>query len=143
MTPVCIILQGIPGSGKSTFAARLSSRIASADRYVDYSQPVAPQLSKAHAWCFKDAIAFAMDGRDFVVDNTNLTSIEIAPYHLLARSFHFDVEIRRIHCPPETAWGRQTHGVPRQAFDSMVARFESFEPAPWWSVKNYYRGTGG
>jgi hypothetical protein len=147
-----IILSGIPGAGK-TFLAQAwqeqwrktgrdhSMEIVSADLYwIERSISFEPaKLSLAHHWCFRKFL-MAVDGRNgdvdlVVVDNTNLTAVEIAPYHLAGSAFGYHVEITRLLIPHEIAWSRQVHGVPLGSFLSMV---DGFKEAPqsfpgWWN----------
>jgi predicted kinase len=51
-------------------------------------------------------------GRNVVVDNTNTTNEEVAPYLLVAAAYGATARIVRVSCDPETAWKRNTHGVP-------------------------------
>jgi predicted kinase len=46
-----------------------------------------------------------------VVDNTNCTIAEIAPYVALAQAYGAEVEIVRINIDPEIAHERNTHGL--------------------------------
>src|SRR5262249_33726858 len=98
-------------------------------------------LGKAHGMCFKDAIHRVGLRYSVVVDNTNLTTQEIAPYILLAQAYNATPKIIRMECDPERAFARQTHGVPRRierdgklvaGFDAMVERLAAFKPVHHW-----------
>ena len=138
----CIIVSGVPGSGKTYYAETISGKhdpahvgIASADSFVDYSKEVRPQLPRAHQECFLTALALLEDKTPLVIiDNTNLSGIEIAPYYLMAEAHGYEVEVLRISCPPEVAFERQQHGVPADIFDKMVLAFNKRDVAPWWTV---------
>ena len=133
-----IILQGVSGSGKSTFSRSLGVDTVSADAHfmVDGEYRFDPsQLSDAHAGCLMAFLACLSNGRDVAVDNTNTTAIEVAPYYALALAFGADVEIVRLECDPAVAAKRTTHGVPEAAVHAMHRRLRAFEGAPWWTVR--------
>lgn len=135
---IVTILQGISGSGKSTFARTLSADVVSADNHfmVDGEYRFDPsRLPDAHAECLMTFLACLSSGRNVVVDNTNTTAVEVAPYYALAQAFGADVEIVRVACDPATAAKRTTHGVPEAAVYAMHRRLESFSGPPWWSIR--------
>ena len=122
------VLQGISGGGKSTLVGRLAAdptlaplAVASADAYPglygerqpDGSVPFNWQLlSAAHGACMRAVIDALREGRNVVVDNTNTSNEEVAPYLLVAAAYGATARIIRVSCDPETAWKRNTHGVP-------------------------------
>lgn len=93
------ILSGISGSGKSTYARRHRGVIVSADDYFvrDGAYRFNPaRLSSAHATCFARYLGALDDGHPLViVDNTNTTAVEIAPYVLAAQAKGYDHEYCR------------------------------------------------
>ena len=132
-----VILQGIPGSGKSTYAEKLlatvkSGIIASADKYFtsatgkyDFNPS---KLGEAHEDCFGDVTYHGMMFTEYpgiykdamiIVDNTNLTKWEYWPYIMLARYWDMEIEFHRMGCSFETALSRQTHGVPKNTLHRM------------------------
>lgn len=134
-----IILRGISGSGKSTWArSQLVGRvcITSADAFFtdrDGRYRFDPkQLQAAHAACFRDTIECLREppGLKVVVDNTNTTAVEIAPYVLLARAYDVPAEIVRIECDLEVALERNIHQVPRHVLETQLTRLR--EPLPPW-----------
>lgn len=140
-----LIYSGFPGSGKSTHAKQSKSdKIHSADNFfldMDENYNFDPErISDAHKWCFRQFLAdieyYAKFPDDAIicVDNTNISAWEISPYLMVAVSHGFEVEIVEIHCDPEVAFKRQTHGVPKKSFDSMVHRFQNRHLPPWWKV---------
>lgn len=118
-----VILSGVPGSGKSTWAKRYPDAVVcSADDFFRH-RPFDPlQLGLAHQLCFRKFLDSMH--KQVVVDNTNLTIGEIAPYYLAAESFMKQVVVVRISPPDfEVAYRRQTHGVPFVPFSRMVSNF--------------------
>lgn len=122
-----IILRGVSGSGKTTLAEKLQSEnkaacIISADDFFTANgkyvfRPEA--LGQAHADCFGRAIGIVREhysGEHYsgplIVDNTNTTNIEVAPYVMLANAYGVQHKIITVWCTPETAHRRGTHGVP-------------------------------
>lgn len=151
MSKKVIILSGLPGSGKTYYADTLlrqwgtsRCRVVSADSFFvnkhgDYNfDPM--KIGEAHEWCFYRflcAIGWGPDPRSdlVIVDNTNLSAIEIAPYYLAGRSQGYEVVIQRVTCDPEVAFVRQRHGVPKEVFDRMVLSWNKRDVAPWWKVE--------
>jgi hypothetical protein len=67
-----------------------------------------------------------------VVDNTNTTVAELAPYVAWANAVGYEVEIIRIHCNPLVAAERNTHGVPENAVLAMYVKIQHAEYPPFW-----------
>lgn len=125
-----VILRGIPGSGKSTWALKnfqSHRRIVSADHHFLDPETSAykfdpAQLGIAHARCLRKFVQHLESlPQDWtvVVDNTNTTAVEIAPYYALAEAFHCDVEIVTLHCDPDVAGQRNVHEVPATCVHAM------------------------
>ena len=144
-----VLLCGVPGSGKSHYMMQTFQHIAgavsvSADDFfvgVDGVYRFNPaQLKAAHGTCLLDFIEALEAGRPVVVvNNTNTTAIEMAPYVALAWPYDYDVEIVRILCSDlELAARRNRHGVPLAAIEAMDRRItKTFEEGlpPFWNVK--------
>jgi predicted kinase len=138
------IMQGESGIGKSTVAGRLSEEtgadIRSADTLVGLYTPRPDGsvqfniglLGHAHGECFRGAIESLQAGRSVIVDNTNTTVEEIAPYILLAQAFGTSVTLLRVKGDPTKALARNTHGVPEGAHAGQVARLAAFVPPFHW-----------
>ena len=139
-----IILSGIPGSGKSTFTTpwSITTKIVSADHFFmndkgEYKFD-ARQLSKAHGKCLRNFVDYITsgDGIDrLIVDNTNTSVLEIAPYVSLANAFEVDCELITIECDPEIAAKRNIHGVPLEACKRMANNIKNRTLPPFWTVK--------
>lgn len=116
----CYILQGISGAGKTTLARRIQREardercvIVSADHFfmVNGAYRFDPsKLSEAHAQCLKRFIG-SIGEAIVVVDNTNSTVAEIAPYYAIAEAYGYDTRILRVRCRPDIAAARGLHGV--------------------------------
>lgn len=135
------ILSGASGSGKSTWAMAVEqpATIVSADHFfmkdlcssgITEYQFDPSQLPDAHAQCLRDFLDCLTVGIEHVVvDNTNTTVAEVAPYHALAQAFGYDVVIRQF-----TGEYDNVHGVPAKAVENMRKRagnLKRFAP-PWW-----------
>ena len=140
-----IILSGIPGAGKSTFTKTLSRQIVvSADHFFlnnkgEYNFDFR-KLSEAHGSCLKQFTNLIVSGEldDFdylVVDNTNTSVLEIAPYVALANAYGLECELVTIECDPEIAANRNVHGVPLDACKRMANNMKARTLPPFWTVK--------
>lgn len=145
-----IVLRGIPGSGKSRYALNLVRNernervhIVSADHYFDRGlgykfDPT--KLGAAHGQCLRRYSEYVADASMttsrivMVVDNTNMSVVEMAPYMELAAAFRVPAEIIEFPCLVETAVQRNIHNVPRAAIEHMEsirARETLNMPARW------------
>lgn len=142
MTRKVIVLQAVPGSGKSTFAAQHwpDAYKVSADDFhmVDGVYCFDPtKAGEAHAAClrkFTGCVTKMGRGpepvREVVVDNTNIHLWEMAPYVALANAYKWDVEIHTLKVHPEISGPRNIHGVPQPVVDRMWREME--HPLPFW-----------
>ena len=137
----CTILCGIPGSGKTTYARREfpAALTVSADDFFmvggEYQFNPA-DLPKAHGMCLRQFIAACQKGQEnLVVDNTNTTVAEIAPYAAVALAYGYTLQVLVIEADPEAAFARNVHGVPLKACQAMAKRLESLDIPPWWVLK--------
>jgi len=134
-------MQGVPGSGKTTIAEERwpDFRRCSADDYfvVDGEYRFDPAgLPQAHQASFEKFLAAIADRADVVVDNTNTSVWELAPYFRYAEVQGYDVRIVRVLCDPEVAAARNSHGVPAHAVKRMAEGIEASasQLPPWWPV---------
>jgi predicted kinase len=146
-----IVMQGVPGAGKSTVAQQIKEQvhavIVSSDLFhtddkgnYNYKTELA---GKAHAWCFRKFIDLLADHRPYydtiIVDNTNTTVAEVAPYMAIAAAYEADAYILRVPCDWEVAAARTIHGVPKHVVELLQQRLDRFasEAPGWWSLKVY------
>jgi predicted kinase len=152
-----IIMRGLPGSGKSTYAERHypDAWVVSSDDYfhgvrelltpenrrLALAQPYThdpKELTYSHPQCMRLFIQALQSGdRDVVVDNTNTTVMEVSPYVLVAQAFGAPYEILEVACDPEVAANRNRHGVPFKAVLSMSQRLQDLLP-PWYKVRRVH-----
>ena len=146
------ILSGLPGSGKSHYAKKriealpvgAKSAVVSADDYFigsDGEYRYDPsKIGDAHAWCmgeflYEQAKYQWREPDLIIVDNTNTSPIEIAPYMLVAASFALSTKVVRFMTESEEDFQlclqRQTHGVPEKTMRKMQEALTT--PLPlWW-----------
>ena len=109
--PVMVLLRGMPGSGKSTFAAELtyhamlhkySCKVASADHWFERLDGYVferEELANAHANC--EAVAeHAMRHQTHIViiDNTNIPLKDFRCYLQLAERFGYRTQVIQFLC---------------------------------------------
>jgi hypothetical protein len=70
-----------------------------------------------------------------IVDNTNTTAMEIAPYAQLALAFGHSVEVITVECGINDAVGRNVHKVPRAVIVNQYKRLqdETKKLRPEWN----------
>lgn len=142
-----ICLSGISGSGKSTYARNLqlasdeSWVIVSADKFFHTEAGYVfdpTKLGEAHARCFYTFIQAMEPGRydNVVVDNTNTTEAELAPYMLGAVAFGYEPEIVTIRVgtldQARTCQERNIHGVGSMTLVAQNDRLNNRRLPPWW-----------
>lgn len=145
-----IIMQGISGSGKSTYTRRIiaglppgaSFQVVSADHFfLDASgnykfDPT--RLGNAHLDCQKRFLEACQTGIDtIIVDNTNLRLWEISPYRTIALLHGYDVRILRVCCEPKIAASRNNHGVPEKSVLNQAKNMEDI-PRAWGKEEFIY-----
>jgi predicted kinase len=149
-----VILRGVSGSGKSTWAKAQAAKVrrslvVSADDYFlkperngtlrytfDFSR-----LTDAHDAClrhFADAMATGVPL--VIVDNTNTTVAELAPYVALALAYGYDTELRTFTTPFEVAAARNVHGVSVSACEQQANRMRYAIIPPFWSRVRFVEG---
>lgn len=156
-----IILSGCSGSGKSHHAAQLVenesglSRICSADYFFMSGDKYTfdpSRLGEVHSQCFRLFLSYMKkdSGIDLiVVDNTNTTPVEIAPYMLAAEAFGYAPEIITFfppgvgviaaHVYAEKCAARNTHGVPLLTIRRQLENIYNFQLPGWWKNSNVAR----
>jgi len=122
---VLIVIRGLPGSGKTTFAHTLSKAVCCADDYFTYGNEYrwsGDKVGTAHAWCKRKCERFMKIGAfKIVVANTNTTQKEMQPYFDMAKQHGytvFSVIIENRH------GSKSIHNVPEESLQKMRDRFE-------------------
>lgn len=127
MEKVLIILRGLPGAGKTSFAKMMwpEAVICEADQFFSMSGEYkfdATKLKEAHEWCREVVRHLMNNGKpQVVVSNTSTTEKEIQPYLDLAKEFGYRV----VSLIVENRHGNSNvHGVPKETLEKMKNRFE-------------------
>ena len=126
MEKVLIIVRGIPGSGKTSFASFLGRAICCADDFFTTRDGKyvwkAERVGTAHEWCQRKCRRFMKKQIETViVANTSTTEREMQPYMDLARQFSYKV----FSVIVENRHGNvSVHGVPEATLDKMRGRFD-------------------
>jgi tRNA uridine 5-carbamoylmethylation protein Kti12 len=141
-----VILSGLPGSGKSRFAERLrvecvergqESLVCSADDHhlVEGEYRFNPKnAAAAHRVCMRKYLECCVARYPhnlIIVDNTNTSAEEIAPYLRVAEALEIPVSIKRLWVPPEVSFARNTHAVPLPTILAMYRRMLEPLPSTW------------
>lgn len=141
-----IVLMGISGAGKNHFIDNRMPKpnlVVSADDFFmkEGKYVFDPKLlSQAHANCFRRTVDFLKEHREcdhdttLVVNNTNTSVSEIAPYMAAAGAYGGEGHIICLRIDPVIAAGRNTHGTPLETIVKMAERMEKTlkDLPPWW-----------
>jgi predicted kinase len=160
-----IVMRGIPGSGKSTKAKSLAGqgKIHSTDDLIeksgDYREFFAKMiasgdfssLGRMHSQNLKDAIASMKAGvSPVIIDNTNIKHNEPKSYVVAALEMGFAdnnikfVDIGTAGLEAKHLADRNTHGVPLEKIEAMIASHTSQGPLTLKSVlgsKDMYKSS--
>jgi ABC-type molybdenum transport system ATPase subunit/photorepair protein PhrA len=129
-----ILLRGLPGAGKSTFAKTMWSEYVGceADKFFVGEDGVyrfdATKLREAHQWCRNEVETFMSDNQanahfysNIVVSNTFTQEWEMEEYYKLAEKYGykvFSIIVENRH------GGVNEHGVPDEKLKQMKDRFQ-------------------
>lgn len=131
-----VLVRGLPGSGKSTFARSLAS-LSAVDAHYETDQFFVrngkyefdpTKLQEAHDWCQRATREALRWGRSVAVANTFTMLWEIRPYEKIA-------EETDAHLVVFAMQGRfeSVHGVPESALERMRERWERHPiDLPFW-----------
>lgn len=121
-----IIIRGLPGSGKTTFAHTVTDTVFEADMYFTDSNGVynfdREKLSQAHYWC-QAQVADAMKAGVPViaVSNTFVRKWEMLAYLTLAKTFGYQVTEVTMTQPLRPS----IHGVPDEVIERMKEQWNT------------------
>ena len=149
-----ILVRGLPGSGKSSFAEYLSNagrrNQSSSPGYRSIFGDTAPSLvaaddfrvdeegnycwlpgrkanEDAHGQCIARVRELVRMGREVIVHNTFVELKELEPYRKIARWSSCRLQVITVHDPSitdEELFERCKHGVPLERISDMRRRFE-------------------
>lgn len=136
MKKLLVLIRGVSGSGKTTFANMLKSqsekvniccKIFEADDYFmknGHYRFNPSELPFAHKQCFENTEKALKDDETniVVVSNTFVRKWEIEPYIELANNDDVDLKIYRMNTQFEN-----THDVPKSKVEKMKRSMESIE----------------
>lgn len=130
--PELVLIRGLPGSGKSTYAANQFKYHVhkEADMYFmrggkykfDFTK-----LNAAHTWCQDEVRKYLRSGDNVVVTNTLTQSWEFDAYLSLIAEIGMegiDVSLRVVEMKTQY---QNIHGVPEDKMDKMRQRWHSWE----------------
>lgn len=129
-----ILVRGISGCGKTTFAELMSEKydhpvdypVLSADDYFfdkdgNYNWS-GPELPKAHAWCLDQTEQSMIEGEEKIfVANTLAPERELVPYYDMAKRYGYRVFSIVVENRHE---GENVHNVPEASIQKQKNRFK-------------------
>jgi predicted kinase len=150
-----IIMRGLPGAGKTYTALTISNyaddhcevvRVSADDYFYGEDGVYRFDLSKlpqAHGECFRKAVSWATNprlptrSRLILVDNTNISAWEVAPYMALAQAYAIPAYILTVDCGQAECMKRNSERspdrkVPEVVLANMAMRFFEEKLPPWW-----------
>lgn len=118
------IVRGLPGSGKSSLAKKITELVYSADDFFTNKKGEynfnAKLLGKAHEWCWgKVRDAMFIGANAVAVANTFTQAWEAEKYYQIAEEYGYSVFV--IECQNDFG---NVHDVPQESIDAMKERWE-------------------
>ena len=118
------IVRGLPGSGKSSLAKKITETLYSADDFFTNKKGEynfnAKLLGKAHEWCWgKVRDAMFIGANAVAVANTFTQAWEAEKYYQIAEEYGYSVFV--IECQNDFG---NVHDVPQESIDAMKKRWE-------------------
>ena len=146
-----LVMSGIPGSGKTSLAEAYKASqeadgrvcvIVSADDFFKTGRNGeyiydGSKISDAHAQCMRSFVEAVSeeDAADIViVDNTNTTAVEIAPYMAVANAYGAEAKIVQVVADFADCMKRQTHNVPESTMLRMHQNTMMRKLPPYWKI---------
>ena len=118
------IVRGLPGSGKSSLAKKVTELVYSADDFFTNKKGEynfnAKLLGKAHEWCWgKVRDAMFIGAEAVAVANTFTQAWEAEKHYQIAEEYGYSVFV--IECQNDFG---NVHDVPQESIDAMKKRWE-------------------
>ena len=118
------IVRGLPGSGKSSLAKKVTELVYSADDFFTNKKGEynfnAKLLGKAHEWCWgKVRDAMFIGAEAVAVANAFTQAWEAERYYQIAEEYGYSVFV--IECQNDFG---NVHDVPQESIDAMKERWE-------------------
>jgi len=133
-----VLMRGIPGAGKTTYARRAypGAVTLSTDRFFTRSDGSyrfdAARLSEAHEACLRQlSLAINAHMTPIVVDKCNLTWKAIEPYALAARRARYELLVITLDASPLSCWRRNVHRVPQSKVLELARILDSVRLPAW------------
>lgn len=123
------LIRGLPGSGKSTFAAELSAALDcnhfEHDKYL-YTEDgeyvwTESRMAYAYRQCLRDTEATMVEGEPVIVSNVFPTSKSLKNYRKLAEKYGYRVTYVVVE---NRRGGVNIHNVPEEALADMRKAFQ-------------------
>jgi predicted kinase len=126
-----ILIRGVPGSGKSTYAKKLMQEDPNLSHYeadmyfynAEGEYQFDPKrLPEAHAWCKRKTAEDLRNGKSVIVSNTFSQKWEIKSYIKLGEEYGAEIIIKKA-----TGNYRNVHNVSDEIVNKMKSRWQDVE----------------
>ncbi len=142
----CIILIGPPGAGKTTFTKNFEKEytVSADDFFVDdagvYRWDM-QLMDAAHGRCLRRFLERITTDLPVIVDNTNTTIEQIAPYIAISRAYWYTVEVLVFGrgLTAQQCFERNVHGVPLESIEKKQSQIKALKQnwPSFWPPMNF------
>lgn len=124
------LIRGLPGSGKSTEAKRITDKNSGLFKHLEADMYFMQggkynfdpsKLRYAHEWCQTKTESYLERGYNVIVSNTFTTLKEIKPYEDIAKKLNVKLEVYQTNNT-----FKNVHNVPEEALQRMKDRWQEY-----------------
>ncbi len=140
--PVLTVLMGVPGSGKSTFAASANQQVLSTDETLGLEDHEKPEVMKR---LHREAQDLLATGQDVIVDGCNVSPALRAQWRNVAKAAGAVSRLVVLHCEDQEAQANQQARGRLVPEDKMARYWEQFRESltaiddeDWGSVEHAF-----
>jgi predicted kinase len=147
MNPVCVMLMGIPGSGKTRLALNIQKKWSEKNYHILSTDDIFTELGKSHGWSYNDAfnripfqtvedifydryIEYVADRKNIIIDQTNVTryarqkKLNYLTSDYIRVGIYVDTPLQEIRRRLELRFEETGKDIPEENIKNMISKFQ-------------------